>query len=172
MALSKLNYELDSESIITRINKVHGPPLPTLLDKDEIIHKCCIIQEKAQSIELINHMLGGPNMEYNFIEPEESFEAFDYLHGKMIQNITENKLNIMFFEDRKNVSFNVIVVVVQKPRKHGSRQHIVLKALVRMTIMLVPKVGFCRYFDLTGLSCFVIFYQLNLIFSLEISHRG
>ena len=99
MALSKLHCDLDSESVVIRINKVHGPPLPTLLDTDEIDHKCCIIQDKAQSIELINHMLGGPNMEYNFIEPEESFEAFDYLCGKLIKNITDNKLNILFFED-------------------------------------------------------------------------
>ena len=172
MALSKQKVLLDSDTVSTRINRVHGPPLPTLIDKDEIDHVCCIKEEKAQSIELIHHMLGGPNMDYNFIEPDESFEAFDHLRGNLIKDLQDNKWNILFFEDRKSYSANIIVVVIQKPKKHGNREHIVLKVLIRMTVMLQPRVGFCRYLDLTGKSCFMFFPYLTIFNNFLTLHKG
>ena len=118
---------------------------------------CCVRKEKAQSIKLIHHMLCGPNMEYHFIEPHESFEAFDYLHQKLIDDLTVNKWNILSFEDHKSCASNIIVVVIKKPCKHGNLEHVILKALIRMTVMLQPHVGYCRYFNLTGKSCFMFF---------------
>ena len=68
----------------------------------------------------------------------------------MIQNLQEDKLDILFFEDCKGVTSNVIVVVVKQPQKHGIREHALLKCLIRMTIQLNPNVGFCCLLDLTG----------------------
>ena len=127
-------------------------------------------EEKAQSIKIIHHLLGGPNMDYLFIEPQESFEVFDYLRGKLLKELSDTKVEILYFEDRKSVSANIIVVVVKKPCKHGNREHIVLKALIRMTVMLQPHVGYCRYFDLTGKSCFVIFCNLTLSYRYKNFH--
>ena len=156
MSHSKLQkFDFNMETVVSKINKVNGKPSTSTLDHDEIITTCKVQQNKAISVELIHHMLGGPNMEYRFIEVEESFEAFDFLRGELIKDLTENKLDIMFFEDRTNVNSNIIVVVVKKPRKHGNREHIVIKCLIRMTVMLEPKIGFCCLFDLTGKSCFV-----------------
>ena len=148
MACSKL--QVDCDTVCTRINRVHGPPLQTLISGEEIELMCSVIKHRAVSIELIHHMLGGPNMDYHCIENNESFEAFDYLRNKLIKDLTENKMDILFFEDRKCVSSNIIVVVVMKKAKHGSREHIVMKTLIRMTVNVEPKIGYCRFFDLTG----------------------
>ena len=147
MAMSK---QVDIDTVCTRINRVHGPPLPTLIDKNEIEQMCCMVKQKAISIDLIKHYMGGPNMQYHFIENDESFEAFDYLRSKLMDQLNDQKLEIMFFEDRKCVSSSVIVVVVKKPKQHGSREHIIMKILIRMTIMVEPRVAYCRFFDLTG----------------------
>ena len=171
MALSKEALVLDTDTVSSRINRVHGPPLPTLLDTNEIDLMCSVVEKKAQSIELIHHMLGGPNMAYHFVKPHESFEAFDYLCQKLIDDLTDNKWHILFFEDRKSCTSNIIIVVIRKPQKHGNREHIVLKALIRLTVMLKLRVGYYHYFDLTGESCFVIFLILN-ISHYQILHRG
>ena len=152
MACSK--PKVDFNTVCNRINRVHGPPLKTSINGDEIEVMCSVIKHRAVSIELIHHMLGGPNMDYHCIENDESFEAFDYLRTKLMTDLTENKLDILFFEDRKCVSSNVIVVIVMKKAKHGSREHIVMKTLIRMTVDIEPKIGYCRFFDLTGAKIF------------------
>ena len=151
MALSKLpGVTIDTETISARINKVYGNPTSTMLDPNEIRIMCNVSHERAISVELIHHMLGGPNMEYRFIEVTESFEAFDFLREELIEDLKQSKMEILFLEDRKCVNSNIIAVIVKKEKKHGSREHIVLKCLVRITVMLEPRVGYCRFFDLTG----------------------
>ena len=148
MACSK--FQVDINTVKTKISRVHGPPLNTQLSKDEMDVMCCVVKKRAVSIELINHMMGGPNMDYHCIENDESFEAFDYLQTKLLDELKEDKLQILFFEDRIGVSSNIIIVVVLKNAKHGVREHIVLKALIWMSINLHPQVGYCRFFDITG----------------------
>ena len=150
MALSKATSQVNSDSISSKLNRVHGIPLPTLLNTEEIEQTCYLVKTKALSVDIIHHMLGGHYMDYRCIEVEESFEAFDFLRNKLIGDLQENKWDILFFEDRKGVTSNMIVVVVRKPAKHGVREHCVLKCLIRMTIQLKPTVGFCRLLDLTG----------------------
>ena len=151
MSLSKFSPELNVKSVQTRINKVFGPPLETSIDHDEITQMCCITKKNAVSIELIHHLLGGPNMEYRCIECDESFKAFDFLRGKLIDELKENKKEILFFEDRKCYSKNVIIVVTKQPKEQGKHEHIILKGVIRMTIMVEPKIGFCHMFDITGM---------------------
>ena len=79
MALSKPKLDINTDSISTKLNRVHGNPLTTLLEVHEIEQMCYLKKEKATSIDIIHHMLGGENMEYHCIEVEESFEAFDFL---------------------------------------------------------------------------------------------
>ena len=160
MALSKVQ-NMNINNVCSRINRINGQPLKTLINKEEIEQMCCVEKPKAVSIELINHMLGGPNMEYHLIENDESFEAFDYLRTRLMEELQEKKLEIMFFEDRKGVSSNIIVVIVKQPKEHGLREHIIMKVLIRMTIMVEPKIGYCRYFNLTGKYSFTVYSIIN-----------
>ena len=41
-------------------------------------------------------------------------------------------------------------------------EHIVLMMVIRMTIMVTPKVSFCHYFQLKGNACFMFFLIINL----------
>ena len=142
MALSK----------VERINKIrHNEGTPSLtINKDKIHELCEVSYTKAVSIEIIDHLLGGENMEYVTMELEDSFQCYDYLHSLVMQNISSNKKEITFFEDRKNYSTSIIVVVTKEDRTSKSREHIVFESVVRMTIMVEPKVGFVRYFKFKG----------------------
>ena len=113
MAQSKLQMS----NVCERINHVHGPLIGTCLDEQEIVQMCCFTQHKAVSIELIHHMLGGPNMDYRVIELVESFEAFDFLAMNLMEKLQNDKCDILFFEDRKDSTSNAIVVVVKQERK-------------------------------------------------------
>ena len=59
----------------------------TVLDHEDIRTIRYVTQQCAISIELIHHMLGGPNMEFRFTEVGKSFEAFDFLHQELIENL-------------------------------------------------------------------------------------
>ena len=107
-------------------------------------------------MELIQNLLGGVNMEYPVMEIHDSLECYEFCQGHLIQKLKDTKFNIEFFEDRVTSDANIIVSVVKKPRKSGGDQ-IVLWCVIRMTVFTTPKVGFCRYFDLTGMSCFTVY---------------
>ena len=115
MALSKHLGELDFDSVFSRINYVYGDPLETNIHKEEIQVSCCVNKEGGVSVELIHHMLAGPNMDYRYIEVEESFEAFDFLRQQLLDELKSDGLEILSFEDRKNRRSNIICVVVLKP---------------------------------------------------------
>ena len=129
----------------------------------EILTFCLITKEKPVSIELIHNLFGGINMEYPAVEIRDSVECFQFCCGDLIKKLQATKFNIEFFEDRTTSDANVIVAVVKKPKKGGGFQ-IAVWCVVRMTIFTTPKVGFCRYFDLTGQSCFV-FFSYTITFS-------
>ena len=86
-------------------------------------------------------------MDFRCIDVEESFEAFDYLRKKLINDLQDNKLDILFFEDRKGVTSNVIVVVIRNPQKHGVREHAVLKCPCKNDNSTEPQ---CRFLQILG----------------------
>ena len=69
---------------------------------EEIETFCIIKQEKATSIEIMEHLLGGPNMEYTTMEVENSFECYDFLIKKFDRAV-ENAHNLWYFEAKNFV---------------------------------------------------------------------
>ena len=84
MAMSKPKFEVNTNCVTMKLNKVHGEPLVTLLDKQEIEQMCYLYKKNVVSVDIIHHMLGGKDMDYRCIELEESFEVFDYVRKKIV----------------------------------------------------------------------------------------
>ena len=104
-------------------------------------------------------MLGGPNMDYRVIKLVESFEVFDFLTKLMVEKLQNDQHEILFFEDRKDATSNVIIVVVKQEKKQGFCEHLILKAVIHLTMMLEPKVGYCKLFEVTGQNLFCNFLE-------------
>ena len=162
MALSKASASGVSDgdsnmSTISRINKLEYMKHVDCngLDIDEIVHFVTIKQKSAVSIEIIKHLLGGPNMEYPCMDVEESFVSYHISRNILIETLQKTKREILFFEDHQTTNSNILVAVIKKPRLGNSREHIVLWAAIRFTMLMEPKVGFCRSFDITCKSCFM-----------------
>ena len=119
-----------------------------LFDEEIEIH--CFEQKKPISVELIEHMLGGPNMEYKIINLDDSFEVFDYSADKLLKICKESQCEICFFEHRNNTTSNIIVAIVKMRRTKEIREHLCLLVAIRMTVMVTPRVAYCRFFNLCG----------------------
>ena len=66
----------------------------------------------------------------------------------MLDFLKQTKMQILFFEDRNNSNSNMWIVALKQEKSKGLHEHIVLLALIRITVMAVsPKIGFCRYFN-------------------------
>ena len=110
---------------------------------------CVIKHEKPTTIELISHLLGGPNMEYTVIETKNAIECFYVLKKKIVDQMQQAD-ELLYFEDKNTSDVNIIVGVVKYKGSRGIRPKIVLKCLVRFTLDLKPKVGYCHLFDIPG----------------------
>ena len=102
-------------------------------------------------MDIINHLFGGEDMEYPVIELMDSLECYQFCRGDMIRKLQETKFNIEFFEDRTTSDANILVAVIRRPKKNGKGENISVMSVIRFTLFTTPKVGFCRYFDLTGM---------------------
>ena len=112
MALSK---PLD---VCDKIGKMHWcKPTEHKIHDEEIEIHCFHKQEKAISVELIQHMLGGLNMEYKVINIQDSFEAFDYSAKYLIDTLNDKKPEILFFEHRNNSTSSILVVVIKQKKQ-------------------------------------------------------
>ena len=144
MALSK------HQNLYEKINKVELGTVQTTIHEEEIMMQCFYTQDKAISVDLIHHLMGSPDMDYKIIPVEESIECYKYCRQKLLEFVKESKMDILFFEDHSNASSNVLIVALKQEKAKGVREHIVLLAVIRITILLNPKVAFCRYFNLRG----------------------
>ena len=147
---------------LSRPNKSNFPSLPERVQDytlsrdlkrnipDEEIEISCIIKhDKPTTIELISHLVGGPNMEYTVIEKSNSYECFFVLKKRMVDEMKESD-DLLYFEDKNTGDANIIVGLVKYKGSRGVRPKIVLKALIRFTLDVRPPVGFCRLFDIPG----------------------
>ena len=131
------------------------------IPEDEIKMFCYYEQESATSIDLIKHLLGGKNMNYEAMNLEDSFQCFEFCASEMMEILKTTKQEILFFEHRKCSTSNIMVVVTKQDKSRGVRLHPILKAVVRFTITVTPNVGFCRYLNVKGTYLFYIFQQKN-----------
>ena len=116
----------------------------------EVIEIYCVIkQEKATSLEMIEHLIGGPNMEYCAIELENSFECYDFLRSKLDEDVRKAD-KVWYFEEHKLETLNAVVTMMRNKAEHGVRQHFILRVIVRMTLPMTPKIGYCRMFEIPG----------------------
>ena len=120
------------------------------IHEEEIEMFCTYSQDRAISIELILNLLGGPNMDYEAMNVEDSFQCFDFCSKKVIDFLKESKQDILFFEHRKNTTSNILIVATKQPKGRGVREHVVFMAVIRLTLLVTPKVGFCRYINVKG----------------------
>ena len=125
--------------------------IPSQIQTKRIMEVCRVEYNKAVSVEIIEHLLGGPNMEYNSImEVENSIDCFAVCKSDLLDQIKSEKKEIMLFEDRQSNTSNILIVIVKQSRTNSKREHIVLHAVIRLTIMMEPKVGFARFITATG----------------------
>ena len=104
---------------------------------------CWYTQPTAISIELINHLLSGPNMDYETVNVDDSFQCFEYSASEVFNFLTTSKQDILFFEHRKNTKSDILIAATKQPKSKGQREHLVFKAVIRFILMMTPKVGFC-----------------------------
>ena len=70
------------------------------LNIDEIMHYVKISKKNAISIEIIKHLVGGPNMDYNCMEVDESITCYKICRNLLIDTLQKTKRDILFFKDR------------------------------------------------------------------------
>ena len=126
MALSKTSVEC----LPSRISNYSTINYGERRIDDEVLETFCVIRQlKPTSIELINHIISGPNMAYTVIELADAWEAFFVLKGKIIQEIKDSD-ELMHFEDESSKHKNYLCAIGKMKGKHGSRQKFILKLLV------------------------------------------
>ena len=108
----------------------------------KIMDFCKVSYSKAVSVEIIDHLIGGDNMEYKAIEVENSFQCYHVCRNSLLENIKNDQKEILFFDDRKGAASDVIVAVTKQPKTNKKREHIILLMAIRLTIELEPPVGF------------------------------
>ena len=86
-------------------------------------------------------------MDYECQNVGDSFQCFQYAAAEVIDYLKSTKQDILFFEHRKTTKSNVLIVATLQPKSKGFREHVVLMAVIRLTIMVTPRVGFCRYIN-------------------------
>ena len=113
--------------------------IPAKISKDRVMEVCRVQYNKAVSIEIIQHLLGGPNMEYNSImEIENSIDCYHCCKTDFVDNIKENKKELMFFEERQNSTSTILITIVKQERTNAKHEHIILNAVIQMTLNLTP----------------------------------
>ena len=150
MTLSKPSFFKFDATVSEKLSKILTQEYNGLLSTEEIVTFCKITKEKPVSIQVIKHLLGGETMHYPVMELSDSHDCYQFCRHDMIKFLQETKFNIEFFEDRTTTDSNVIVSVVRKVRKNSKSEQISVMAVIRFTLFMTPKVGFCRYFNLTG----------------------
>ena len=89
-----------------------------------------IKQEKAISIDIINHLLGGPNVDYDAINVEDSFQCFLFTAKFVTNELKENKKDILFYENRTTTNSDVIVICTKQNKAKGIQEHVELMAII------------------------------------------
>ena len=134
-----------------KLNKVTWDHhVPSNISPEKIMEVCYISYSKACSIEIIDHLLGGPNLEFKPMELENLFDCYKYCKDHVLDFIKNDKKDIKIFEDRQSQTSNILVVITSKKRTSTNRAHIILNAVCHLTILVEPRVGICRYLNLVG----------------------
>ena len=90
MALSKPLFE--------KLNKIDWDKnVATNLSPEIILETCKITYTSSISIEVIEHLFGGQNMEYAPMELEDSIDCFHYCRQHLLENLQGTKQDIVFF---------------------------------------------------------------------------
>ena len=116
MAASKLEHD-DQSELLGKITWDKNVPIS--IDSGRIMDVCRIVYTKAISIKVIQHLLGGPNMEYNSVmEVQNSIDCFNFCKHYLLENVTKEKKEILWLEDRNCESSNILIILL-KQKKTG-----------------------------------------------------
>ena len=132
-----------------RISKVEGD-VEVTIPIHKILDFCKVSYSKAVSVEIIDHLLCGQNMDYKAMELENSHQCFAVCRHDVLQILRSDKKEIMYFKDRKSDTSDILVVTVKQLRTNKRCEHIILYCVIRLAIQGNPIVRFVRYFNLTG----------------------
>ena len=148
-----------------RISKLEwNKNIPLQYSTQRIMEVCCVLHDKAVSVEIIQHLLGGDNMDYNSImEVEDSIYCFNYCKGHLLAHVKDSKQEIMQFKEHHDPTSTVLIVVLKQEKTNSRHENIILHACIRMSIMVTPKVAFARYLTATGKN---IIFKLSLIYEM------
>ena len=61
------------------------------ISPEVIMDVCKISYDRAISIEIIEHLIGGQNMEYSLMEVDNSFECYAYCRHDLLSCLQEKK---------------------------------------------------------------------------------
>ena len=125
--MSKLKPEDFSDKINSTEWSKH---IPITIAEDEICMFYFYTQNKAISIKLIHHLLGGLNMDYQCMNIEESLQCFEFCAHELMDYLKATKEDIKFFEHRKNSNLNIPAVLTRQPKSRGFCEHLILKCAI------------------------------------------
>ena len=117
--LSTENFQMITMSLskhVDKINKIYDTPVEVKIPRTKILEMCKITYNTAISIEIIKHLFGGENMEYNVMELGNSYHCEYYCRQDLLNHLKQDKREIAYFEDRKNYSSSIIICLVKQPK--------------------------------------------------------
>ena len=113
-----------------RVNQIDQNAKSLSISLSKILQICQVTYTNAISIEIIDHLLGGENMDYIMMEVQDSFDCYNYCRQDLLENIKSYKKELVFFEDRKNKTSSIIVAITKQPRMKTTREHLTFYAVV------------------------------------------
>ena len=82
------NIQISVRMACSKLNKVEWDHhVPTSITSQKIMEVCYISYPKACSIEIIDHLLGGPNLEFKPMELENLFDCYKHCKDHLLDNI-------------------------------------------------------------------------------------
>ena len=98
-----------------RINKIGSSDNAFLsISEVKIHHFCEVSYSSPLSVDVIHHLLGCENLDNFAMELEDSFQCFDFCRSDLLKTVQEEKKEILFFEDRKDYSSSIMIIVTKQ----------------------------------------------------------
>ena len=135
-----------------KINRIVSDNSEVSIPIDTIMQVCKVEYSKAISVEIIHHLLGSEDLEYNSVmELENSFDCYTACKRHLLELVQKNKRQILKFEDRQDKASNILIIVEKQEATKWKRQHVIFNAVFRLTLLdMIPNVGFAKYMTVTG----------------------
>ena len=116
------------------------------IHKIEVLNYTNCIFEDAMSMDVIFGKLSGPD-NYYCCNLEDSLHCYKTCKDDILKVMDEMSNPVFFFEELQT-DLNIFIVVLHQKRDKTNREHMILHALVQMTLITVLKVVYCRNYKI------------------------